>query len=452
MEKHKSEFTICIAGRPNVGKSSLFNCLLGERRAVVVAEAGTTRDSVEAVMSLGKFKVKLIDTGGYLLSNKDELSMQVKDRIYGSIQEALIVIIMVDTMSGITPADEEFALLLRKSNKHVIVVANKADNDKFKGDTLEFYRLGFGEPLAVSCLHRRGIRRLKEILLEHLKGVGERGGRHLPEAELRQIRIAVVGRPNVGKSCYVNNLLKRERVIVSDIPGTTRDSIDTRFTYEGDEYVLVDTAGIRHKRKVKAAADVYSVIRSKEAIEKADVSVLLIDVADGMTRDDMRIMDFIEEKGKPCLVLVNKWDLAEETPDISGEEYKKELVNSFEKLKKYPMEFISSKTGKNVLSSFAMVKVLDANLDIKAPTPMLNKIFEKKDPSNVAVPRSKKRPRFYYITQTGQRPVEFKYFVDDTSAVIPAHISFIENQLRANLPLSGIPFKVIFKRSNRERK
>ena len=447
MENRKVIPTICIVGRPNVGKSSLLNCLLEERRAVVVEQAGTTRDRVEVLIHMRGSNVKLVDTGGYNSKDKSELSLQIKDQIYRAMEEASVIIIVVDTIAGIVPADKEIAVLLRKFNKPVILVANKIDNDKLAADAAEFYQLGFGRPEEVSCLHDKGMRKLRKRILESIEKVTDK----TEKQEARQLKIAIVGRPNVGKSSFVNNLLARNRVIVSDIPGTTRDSIDTYFSYEGDEYILIDTAGIRHGRKVKTVVDSYSMMHAKESIKRADVVFLLLDAADGITKDDMGILNFVEDNGKACLILVNKWDLAEKTVEISMNDYEKHLVCAASELSKFPLSFISSKTGKNMLASISMAKVLDSNLDLKVSTPFLNRIFEKKDPSMVSIPRRKKRPNFLYIIQSSSRPVEFKFFVNDQSNVLPAHLSFTENQLRANLPISGIPIKIHIRKSRKRK-
>lgn len=437
---------ICIVGRPNVGKSSLFNCLLGERRAVVVEQSGTTRDRLESIVKFASASVKLVDTGGYAVEDKDDMSMLVKDQIYSAMEEATVVLLVMDTISGITPADEEMASLLRKSNKPVVLVANKTDNDRLNNDAMEFYQFGFGEPSPVSCLHTSGIRALKKRIVDNI----DKRDRSEYDHSTRHLKIAVVGRPNVGKSSFINNILARKRVIVSPIPGTTRDSIDTHFRYEDDDYILIDTAGIRHRRKVKTVVDTFSMMRSREAIKRADVALLLLDAADGVTRDDIGILKFIEESGKACLVLVNKWDLAKEAEDdVSIEDYEKHLLYASNELSKFPITFISSLTGKNVADTLSLVKVLDSNLDIKASTPFLNRIFDRDDPAVVPIPRRKSRPNFLYIIQSSVRPVEFKYFVNDPGKVLPAHMSFIENKLRANLPLKGIPVKINIRKSKK---
>ncbi|MBU1895086.1 MAG: ribosome biogenesis GTPase Der [Candidatus Omnitrophota bacterium] len=452
MEKRKNIVTVCIVGRPNVGKSSLFNCLFKKRRAVVVEQSGTTRDRVEAIITINSLKIKLVDTGGYLAEDNDELSLQVKDQICRAMEEASLILFVTDCVSGVVPSDKEIAVLLRKFNKPVIVAANKIDNDKLADDAVEFFQLGFGKPEEISCLHRRGIRTLRERLFAELKDE-EDGEEYLDASDEKEpLKIAVVGRPNVGKSSFVNNLLERNRVIVSDIPGTTRDSIDTSFIYEEDEYLLIDTAGMRHKRKIKEPVDVFSIMRSKESIKRADIIVLLLDAASGVTKDDLSIIDFIEENGKACLILVNKWDLAEETEDVTKDIYRERLIYAANRLSKFPIEFISAKTGKNVISSLSIIKVLNLNLDLRVSTPFLNAIFKKNSPSKVPVPRRKKRPNFLYIVQSSQRPVEFKFFVNDPSSVLPSHLNYIENKLRENLPITGIPIKVFMRKSRKERR
>jgi len=440
--------SICIVGRPNVGKSSLFNQLLGERRAVVVEQSGTTRDSVEALIKIDGYSFKLSDTGGYLAEDPDLLSRKVKEKIYGAVEEASLLLLVTDAQEGVSPADREVAGIIRKFDKPVILVANKADNHKIGDDVVEFYQLGFGEPIAVSCLHKIGLDDLKKRIVDSAKELV----RDVRD-EKRYFKIAIIGRPNVGKSSFVNRLLDKERVIVSDIPGTTRDPVDTFFSYNGDEYVLIDTAGIRHRRKIKTVVDTFSVMRSEEAIKRADVVALLIDAADGITQDDEGILDTVEDNGKACLIVVNKWDLSEEASQkVTTEEYGRELAYASPRLRIYPFAFVSAKTGKNVLKTLSIMKLLDANLDLKVTTPFLNKLMGKYDPAKVPIARNKKRPNFFYITQTCCRPMAFTIFVNDPRAVLTAHLSYIENMLRDNLPLKGIPIKIHIRKSNKEKK
>lgn len=447
MEKNRTIPVISIVGRPNVGKSSLFNRLTGERRSVVLEQSGTTRDRIESVIRLGARSVKLVDTGGYSAGEKDEISVGVKEQIYSAMEEADLLLLVTDSMDGVTPADTEVASLLRRSNTEVKVIANKTDNDRMSADACEFYQLGFGDPEPVSCVHRRGIRKLKNYLIKWVKETDPPGY----PGEQQRVRVAVIGRPNVGKSSFINKILSKKRVIVSDIPGTTRDSIDTELVLDGDSYLIIDTAGIRHKRKVKTVVDTFSMGRSRESIKRSDVVILLLDAQDGITRDDLDILSFVEDAGKGCLIAVNKWDLAEEVGDVSIEEYRKNLFYVSGRIMKYPLFFISSLTGKNAADCLKAAKVLDSNLDIRFSTPFLNRIFERSDPSDVPVPRRSKRPNFLYIVQHRNRPLEFKYFVSDPEHVTDSHISFVENRLRENLPLTGIPLRMIFTRSRKER-
>ncbi|MFQ5952619.1 MAG: ribosome biogenesis GTPase Der, partial [Candidatus Omnitrophota bacterium] len=411
-----------------------------------VEQSGTTRDRIEAVMSIKGASFKLVDTGGYMMKDRDELSSQIKDQINQAMEEASVIVMVTDSIAGNLPMDKEVAFILRKFGKPVILVANKTDNEKIENNVLEFYQLGFGDPVAVSCLHRRGIKSLKDYIYESIKDLAER------KLEHALLKIAIVGRPNVGKSSFVNNLLKCNRVIVSETPGTTRDSIDTHFSYEEKDYTLIDTAGIRHRRKIKTAVDTFSIMRAKEAIKRADVAIILLDAADGVTKDDLDILGFVEENGKGCLIFVNKWDLAEKTEGVTMEDYTRHLAYAANRLNVYPVIFGSAKTGRNVLECLSAVNVLDANLDLKVSTPYLNKLFEKNDPSRVPIPRRKKRPNFLYATQTGQRPVEFSIFVNDPSAVLMAHLRFIENLLRSDLPLQGIPVKLKVRKSRKGKK
>lgn len=446
MKKHIDIIpSVCIVGRPNVGKSSLFNHLLGRRKAVVIEESGTTRDRVSAVVNINDHRFKIVDTGGYLPGDIDEISGKVKKQIYRAVEEASLVIMVTDAIDGIMTADRQVAEVLRKSGQTVILAVNKADNKKFENEAVEFYALGFGDPTSISCLHGKGFKDLKKRIIASSVSLLK----HSRESEPEAMKIAVVGRPNVGKSSFVNYLLKKERVIVSSIPGTTRDSIDSEFTYDGDEYILVDTAGIRHKRKIKSVVDTFSIMRSKESIKRADVVMLLLDAADGMTNDDSGILDFIEENGKACLVLVNKWDLAREVDGVTAEEYERQIVYASPRLRIFPMLFTSAASGKGVLKSLSVARVLNANLDLKTPTPLLNGLFKENDPSRVPIPRRKKRPNFLYITQTSCRPIEFSYFINDPQAVLSAHLNFIENVLRDNLSLKGIAIKIKLKRSRK---
>lgn len=446
MKNHNVLPSVCIVGRPNVGKSSIFNWMVGHRKAVVVEESGTTRDRVEEEIKIKNKKVTLVDTGGYLSEDKDLMSTKIKDQIRAAVSESTVLLMILSTIDGITPADLEILEILRKHNKPMILIANKTDNMKLEREVYEFYQLGLGEPVVVSCIHKIGLKKIKSAIDKALSRVdtsGDAGGEE-------GIRIAVVGRPNVGKSSFINHILNRDRVIVSDIPGTTRDSIDIIFNDGKDDYVLIDTAGIRHKRKIRSVVDVFSIMRSQESIRRAEVIILILDAADGITNDDIGILRTVKDHGKACIIIVNKWDLAENAEEVTIADYEKSLIEESPMLRIFPIYFVSAKTGKNVVKSFSQVKVLNNGLDMKVSTARLNKIFDKNDPSQLSVPRGNKRPRFKYVTQTGARPVEFTFFVNDPQTVIPVHVGYIENILRDNLELKGIPVKILFKRSSKQ--
>ncbi|MBF0215470.1 MAG: ribosome biogenesis GTPase Der [Candidatus Omnitrophica bacterium] len=430
--------SVCIVGRPNVGKSSLFNWFAGERKAVVLEESGTTRDRVEAVIELFRRKVTVSDTGGYLQEDTDKMSVMVKQQIRNAIKEADVLIMVTDAQAGVVPADIEIAAIIRKADKPVILAVNKADNRALDADSVDFFQLGLGDPLPVSCLHRRGMETLKEAVRKVMPDEFVRSDNN----DKSSIKIAVVGRPNVGKSSYINYILKRDRVIVSDMPGTTRDSVDIFFNDGKNDYTLIDTAGIRHSRKIFRAVDVFSIMRSKGSIKRADVVIFLLDSVDGATHDDLAILRYIMENGKACIVIINKWDLARGVEDVDQEGYHESLIAASPVFRVFPVFFVSSVSGRNVMKSFASVKQLNDALDREFQTSSLNKIFEKNDPSKVPVPRSDKRPNFMYITQTGKRPVEFTFFVNSAGAVTPGHLSYIENVLRKNVELEGIPISI----------
>lgn len=445
MKNEIRTYTVCIIGRPNVGKSSLFNRLSAQRRAVVVEKPGTTRDRLEVVVPLGRRKVRFVDTGGFLSKDKDLLAPQIRKNIDRGMGDADLLLLVCDAISGLTPQDREIAELARVSGKPVLVVANKVDNDKLRNDAMEFFSLGFGKIAMVSCQHGRGVSSLRGVIKKYMSESDIPVSADLEKA----VRVAVVGRPNVGKSSLVNRLLAEERVIVSEKPGTTRDSIDSVLRLGDDIYVLIDTAGIRHKRKITEAVDVYSIMRAKDSVARADAAVLMLDAADGITRDDMRVLQLIETNGRPLVVAVNKWDLSEHAEDVTKKEYQNELVRAHAPLGKYPVVFISAVSGVGMKKCMQQVAAVNDRAGSNFSTSRLNAIFERDDPSNIPLPRSARRPNFMYLVQTGARPVQFKYFVNYPSRVKRAHLQFIENRLRENLPLEGVPIKIQIARSKK---
>lgn len=426
---------VCIVGRPNVGKSMLFNRIIGSRKAVVHETSHTTRDRIEAVYEQDEKSFLLVDTGGFMKSAPDRIAYFVKRQIEGAISEAEILLFVCDVKSGVTPQDEEIVPLLRKTNKKVFLVVNKVDNKELEGSIYDFYRLGLGDPYPVSAAHNLGV---EKLLSDILKSVGPVKGRE----EKAVYKIAIAGRPNVGKSLFLNNILKEERAIVDESPGTTRDSIDTVFRKDETVYLLIDTAGIRHKRKVKEAVDVYSIMRSKEAIERSDVVFLLIDGYEGLRNDDVKIFNFITDSGKCCVIVVNKWDLVKGIPMA---DYKNAIIRRTPPMDYYPIVFASAKTGRNVLSSIDMVKYVMENAKKKIATGELNKFLNKM--KSASFHGMKRPPRIYYMVQRSAAPPVFLAFVDDLRLATTNCTNFIEGALRKEFFFMGTPIKIEYRPS-----
>ena len=429
---------VSIVGRPNVGKSSLFNRIIGNRHAVVEKKEGTTRDRIEKIIEIKNKSFLLVDTGGFMPKSNDRIDLLVKKQIEKALERSDMLLLVCDGEIGLSPLDLEVALIIRKSGKKIIPVVNKIDNKTREGNLLDFYELGLGEPRAISCIHDLGI---EELFREIKDVIPER-----PESEAekhRPLKIAIVGRPNVGKSSFLNGVLEEERVIVHEAPGTTRDAIDTYFKKDGMTYLLIDTAGMRHKRKVKFAVDVHSIMRARSSIQRSRVTFLLIDAAEGVTRDDAKIFDYIEKERRGCVIIVNKWDLVK---GIETHRYKQAILRKIPEARKFPVEFISAKTGRNVLNAFNLAKAVNTNLDLFIDKDLLDEFLSSINPENVKIPRNKKRPRFYSMIQVNVFPKEFLIFVDDPRAISEFHTSFIENRLREKFPLKGVPIRLVYRR------
>lgn len=429
---------VSIVGKPNVGKSSLFNRIIGKRHAVVYEEEGTTRDRVDKPVKIKDKNFILADTGGFISRGKDKMSALVKTQIEKAVRSSDLLLFVCDGETGLLPLDVDLARLLRKSGKKIILVVNKVDNEKREENLLDFYELGLGSPLGISCLHNLGIKKLLNETINIIPLYSEAGleGYH-------PIKIAIVGRPNVGKSSFLNKVLDEERVIVHEEPGTTRDSVDTYFKKDGVHFLLIDTAGIKHKRKVKKAVDFYSMTRSKDSIDRSDVALFLIDGMEGVTKDDAKIFDYIKAKGKGCVIIVNKWDLVKK---IEMSRYEKAILRRMPESRNFPIAFISAKTGRNALEAFNLVKSIKTNLDLFIDTGTLKDFLKDIKPANVRVSRGSRIPKFYYMTQVTTFPREFVVFVNNPQHVTDFHTAFIENRLRERFPLEGIPVRIIYKK------
>lgn len=428
---------ITIVGCPNVGKSSLFNRIVKSRTAIVYQEVGTTRDRISQESEFKNKTFILTDTGGYLPQERDKLLKMVKEQIKKAISDSDILLFVCDGQAGLSPQDFEFADILRKVNKPIFLVINKIDNEKLQERVLDFYQLGLGKPYSASALHNSGI---YELMNDVVKDFPEAARE---EIKTDAIKVAIVGRPNVGKSSFLNYLLKEERMIVDNVPGTTRDTTDTYLKDGETEFLLIDTAGLKHKRKVKEAVDVYSMMRTKEAIKRSEICLVLIDGYQGIITDDMKILDLVLREGKCCIVCVNKWDLVKEVP---VDKYKDMIYNRAVFLKRYPILFTSSKTGYNVYRSLGLIKEIIRNSGTQLPTHQLNKLLSAIKSKGPFAPKGNDA-KIQYITQMHTRPPVFLIFINNPLNINESHKNFIENSIRKTFNFFGVTIKIDFRGS-----
>lgn len=458
---------VAIVGRPNVGKSTFFNRMIGERLAIVEDLPGTTRDRLYGDTDWNGREFTLIDTGGLelgsgipvgqvgLTGQPGDLMEHVKAQAQLAIDEADLIIFMVDARSGITAADEEVADMLRRANKPVVVAANKADNQARRLDAVEFYQLGLGEPIDISSIQGVGTGDLLDQIIELLPPEEE-----LEEEEEEEVtRIAIVGRPNVGKSSLLNAILGAPRSIVSDVPGTTRDIIDTEMEFEGHKMRIIDTAGIRRRGRVIPGIEKYSVLRASRAIDRCDVALLLIDASEGLSAQDTHIAGEIHEQAKGVVIIVNKWDLAQEQrraaregkpphPDEeieSAEEYRKIIAEGLKFIPYAPIIFASAKTGYHVKSVLEAALRIAEMRYLRIPTSRLNEVVQEAiRRHNPTVIRSKPL-KIYYATQARVNPPTFVFFVNDPAAVHFSYERYLENRLREAFGFEGTAFRMQFR-------
>lgn len=432
---------VAIVGRPNVGKSTLFNKLAGRRIAIVEDTPGVTRDRIYAEAEWLKYNFTMIDTGGIEPESDDVIISQMRRQAQIAIETADVIVFLVDGKSGITPADYEVSQMLRKSKKPIVLVVNKVDRIAEEDNAYEFYNLGIGEPIAISASQGLGLGDMLDRVVEHFDSIiGE-------NEEDEYVRIAFVGKPNVGKSSLVNKILGEERNIVSNIPGTTRDAIDSIIETEEGKFVLVDTAGIRRRSKIKDEIERYSVVRTYAALERADVCILMIDAEDGISEQDQRIIGYAHEMSKAIMVIVNKWDLIEKETNTMNE-FKKNLQHELSFMSYAPYLFISAKTGQRVHKVLEMAKMCYDNYNKRVKTGVLNDVISRavtmQEPPIVGITRMK----IYYATQTGVKPPTFIFFVNNPEALHFSYARYLENQLRDSFDFSGTGIKMEF----RERK
>jgi len=432
---------VAIVGRPNVGKSTLFNRLTGKRIAIVEDKPGVTRDRIYSEAEWLNNKYVLVDTGGIEPFSEDIILSQMKRQAEVAIDTASVIVFIVDGKEGITHADEEVAEMLRKTKKPVVLVVNKIDNPSNFSNVYEFYNLGIGEPFGVSSSAGLGIGDLLDKIVSYFKDMDEE------DTEDEETKVAIIGKPNVGKSSLVNRLLKEERVIVSDIPGTTRDAIDSLLEVNGDKYVLIDTAGMRKKSKVSEEVERYSVIRALAAIERADVCLVMVDAEEGVTEQDTKIAGYAHESGKGIIIVVNKWDLIEKD-DKTMNEFSNKIRNNLVFITYAPIIFISAKTGQRVEKLIELVKFVANQNAMRISTGVLNDIISDAVLMNQPPIAKGRRLKIFYATQASTKPPTFIMFVNDPEIMHFSYARYLENQLRSRFGFEGTPIRFIYRSRN----
>ena len=437
-----SKPVVAIVGRPNVGKSTLFNVLAGQQISIVKDTPGVTRDRIYADCTWLDRKFTLIDTGGIEPDSRDIILSQMREQAEIAIQTADVIVFIVDVRQGMVDADTKVADMLRKSRKPVVLAFNKVESiKKFVNYVYEFYNLGIGDPIAVSAASRLGIGDLLDEVVKHFPAPD------VLEEEDERPRIAIVGKPNVGKSSIINKLLGENRVIVSNIAGTTRDAVDTQIVHNGTEYVFIDTAGLRRKNKIKEELERYSIIRTVTAVDRADVVIVVIDATEGVTEQDAKIAGIAHERGKGIIVAVNKWDAVEKN-DKTIYEYTRKLKELLSFMPYAEYIFISAETGQRLNKLFDLIDMVRQNQTLRVSTGVLNEIMTEAVAMQQPPSDKGKRLKLYYITQVAVKPPTFVVFVNDRELMHFSYTRYIENQIRNAFGFRGTSLKFII----RERK
>jgi len=452
MSKHRPKPIVALVGRPNVGKSTLFNRLIGQRRAIVEDLPGTTRDRIYGDAEWTGASFVVVDTGGIeplkersgrqvavsydpLAAASKGFVAEIRSQAELAIEEADVIVFLVDAKEGLTAADEEVAAMLRETDKPVILAANKADNAERRMNALEFYALGLGDPHPISAYHGTGTGDLLDVVVSHLPQSD--GG----DEEEDALRIAIVGRPNVGKSSLLNALLGQERAIVSDIAGTTRDAVDTYLTWEGKKVVLVDSAGIRRRGRIERGIEKYSVMRALRAIGRADVVLLVLDATEGVTAQDAHIGGYILEEGRSLILVVNKWDDIEKDTHTMAE-YNRKLREELKFLDYVPVLYVSALTRQRVNQIIPTALRVKQEREMRLSTGELNRLLQDAVAANPPKTFKGRRARFYYVTQADMNPPTFVFFVNDPRSVHFTYMRYLENKIRERYPYEGTPIRL----------
>ena len=437
-----SKPVVAIVGRPNVGKSTLFNVLAGEMISIVKDTPGVTRDRIYANVTWLDREFTMIDTGGIEPDSRDIILSQMREQAQIAIDTADVIIFLTDVKQGLVDSDSKVADMLRRSGKPVVLVVNKVDSfDKYMADVYEFYNLGIGDPFPVSAASRLGIGDMLDEVIKYFPEATE------DEEEDERPRIAIVGKPNVGKSSIINKLLGENRVIVSDIAGTTRDAIDTEIKHNGKEYVFIDTAGLRRKNKIKEEIERYSIIRTVTAVERADVVLMVIDATEGVTEQDAKIAGIAHERGKGIIIVVNKWDAIEKN-DKTMNEFEKSVRNTLSYMPYAEIMYVSAMTGQRMMKLYDMIDMVMENQTLRIATGVLNEIMTEAVAMQQPPSDKGKRLKLYYMTQVSVKPPTFVIFVNDKELMHFSYTRYLENKIREAFGFRGTSLKFII----RERK
>lgn len=439
MGKKKGKPIVAVVGRPNVGKSTLFNALAGQRISIVKDTPGITRDRIYADVTWLNRSFTLIDTGGIEPDSSDVILSQMREQAEIAIQTADVIIFMVDVRQGLVDADAKVADMLRRSQKPVVLVVNKVDNfEKYMADVYEFYNLGIGDPHPVSAANQLGLGDMLDEVTGYFEGENEE------EDEDERIRIAIVGKPNVGKSSLINKLIGENRLIVSDIAGTTRDAVDTPVTHNGKEYVFIDTAGLRRKNKIKEELEHYMIVRTVSAVERADIVILVIDAVEGVTEQDAKIAGIAHDRGKAVIIAVNKWD-AVEKDNKTVNKYTARVREILSYMPYAEITFISAVTGQRLPKLYELIDTVAENHAMRIATGVLNEIMAEAVALQQPPSDKGKRLRLYYITQAAVKPPTFVIFVNDKELMHFSYTRYIENKIREAFGFKGTPLKFIIR-------
>lgn len=433
---------LCIVGRPNVGKSTLFNRIVGKKIAITEDQPGVTRDRIYSEAEWLGNHFTIIDTGGLEPEKEDTMMSNIQKQAQIAIETADVILFVVDGIEGLTSTDREIATILRKSGSEVILACNKIDNPKNASDVYEFYELGFGEPLVVSSEQALGI---GDLLDEVVKFFPEE---IIESDEDDTIKVTLIGKPNVGKSSLINNILGEERVIVTNIPGTTRDAIDSKFQYKEHKYLFIDTAGLRRKRSVEENVERYSVLRTLTAVDRADICILVIDALQGITEQDTKIAGYAHDNGKAMIIAINKWDLVEKE-NLTYREFEKSIRETLGFMTYAPIVFISALTGQRIPKLMELLNVVNNNYNLRISTGVLNDIINQAVLMNQPPSEKGRRCKIYYGTQATVRPPTFVIFINDKELMHFSYERYLENQIRNHFGFEGTPIKLEFRQKGK---